>query len=71
MNIFYYSEVFSQLKRTVPLGPLTALESVGPYFEIMGESPGPTINLKAYYINTFCMQVAKDLVILQICTGWH
>ena len=27
-------------------GP-TALESDGPYFEIMGQRPGPTINLKA------------------------
>ena len=25
----------------------TALESYGPYFEIMGQWPGPTINLKA------------------------
>ena len=26
----------------------TALESYGPYFEIMGQWPGPTINLKAW-----------------------
>ena len=33
-------------KKDGSTGP-TALESDGPYFEIMGQWPGPTINLKA------------------------
>ena len=33
-------------KKDESTGP-TALESDGPYFEIMGQWPGPTINLKA------------------------
>ena len=36
MNIFSQSKIFSQLKRMGPLGP-TALESDGPYFEVMGQ----------------------------------
>ena len=45
MNIFYLGEIFSQLKMK-GAGP-TALERDGPNFVIMGQWPGPTINLKA------------------------
>ena len=45
MSIFL-SEIFSQLKKDESTRP-TASESDGPYFEIMGQRPGPTINLKA------------------------
>ena len=37
---------FFSTKKDGSIGP-TALESYGPYFEIMGQCPGPTINLKA------------------------
>ena len=36
MNIFYLSDIFSQLKKDESTGP-TSLESDGPYFEIMGQ----------------------------------
>ena len=35
----------------------TALESDGPYFEIMGQWPGPTINLKAWILQYFSKHV--------------
>ena len=41
-------------------GP-TALESDGPYFEIMGQLPGPTINLKASRPTCSYQLYVKDL----------
>ena len=48
MNIFIKMRFFTTKKdgSTWP----TALESDGPYFEIMGQWPGPTINQKACFI---------------------
>ena len=44
--IFLLKWDFLTTKMDGSTGP-TALESDGPYFEIMGQWPGPTINLKA------------------------
>ena len=46
--IFFIKVRFFSNKKDGSTGP-TALESYGPYFEIMGQCPGPTINLKACY----------------------
>ena len=43
----------------------TALESDGPYFEIMGQWPGPTINLKA------CRHFGSVLVIMPEFVHWN
>ena len=45
MNIFIKVSFYTT-KKDGSTGP-TALESDGPYFEIMGQWPGLTINLKA------------------------
>ena len=45
MNIFIKKRFFTT-KKDGTTGP-TALESDGPYFEIMGQWSGPTINLSA------------------------
>ena len=45
--IFLLKWDFFTAKMDGSTGP-TALESDGPYFEIMGQWPGPTINLKAW-----------------------
>ena len=45
--LFSLKWVFSTTKKDGSTGP-TALESDGAYFEIMGQWPGPTINLKAW-----------------------
>ena len=51
MNIFFIKvRFFSQLKKNASAGP-TALErggGGGHIFEIMGQWPGPTINLKPW-----------------------
>ena len=41
-------------------GP-TAVERDGPYFEIMGQRPGPTINLKACNLSGFRRYVLKTM----------
>ena len=46
--IFLFKLNFFATKKDVSTG-LTALESDGSYFEIMGQWPGPTINLKAWF----------------------
>ena len=46
MNILLKWDLF-RAKKDGSTGP-TALESDWPYFEIMGQLPGPTINLKAW-----------------------
>ena len=46
MNIFIKVSFYTT-KKDGSTGP-TALESDGPYFEIMGQWPGLTINLKAW-----------------------
>ena len=48
MNIFCLSEIFSQLKfkKDTSAGPTTAFEKFWPYFESMGQWPGPNVNLK-------------------------
>ena len=46
-RIFLLKWDFFRTKKDGSTGP-TALESDGPYFEIMGQWPGPTINLKAW-----------------------
>ena len=40
---------FFTTKKDGSTGP-TALKSYGPYFEIMGQWPGPTVNLKAWLL---------------------
>ena len=44
---FLFCGDFFTTKKDESTGP-TALESEGPYFEIMGQWHGPTINLKAW-----------------------
>ena len=44
---FLLKRDFFTTKKDGSTGP-TALESDGPYFEIMGQWPGPTINLQAF-----------------------
>ena len=51
MNIFIKVRFFTT-KKDGSTGP-TALESDGRYFEIMGQRPGPTINLKACINDVF------------------
>ena len=51
--IFLLKWDFFTTKKDGSTGP-TALKSDGPYFEIMGQWPGPTINLKACEHNAFC-----------------
>ena len=46
MNILIKVRYFNNLKKDGSIGS-TALESDEPYFEIMGQWPGSTINLKA------------------------
>ena len=52
MNIFIKVSLFTT-KKDGSTGP-TAFESDGSYFEIMGQWPGPTINLKACKMMYFC-----------------
>ena len=52
--IFSLKWDFFTTKKDWSTGP-TAYESYGPYFEILGQWPGPTINLKAWVNGTdFC-----------------
>ena len=48
MNIFYKSKIFFTTKKDRSTGPTALKSDIGPYFEIRGQRPEPTINLKAW-----------------------
>ena len=74
--IFLLMWDFFTTKKDGSTGP-TAFESDGPYFEIMGQWPGPTINLKACIIPYFffenwerCRKFVKTLHRLVLWFYW-